>query len=79
MRATYIDKNGFTKNYIPDFLINDNIIIEIKPKSLLKLEINKLKIARLKKYCKENHLICKIITEKELEDFECKWLNKRKR
>lgn len=34
-RVPYIDLNGKLKTYHPDFLINDSIVVEIKPSSLL--------------------------------------------
>lgn len=52
------------KNYVPDFLINDKYLIEIKPQKLVALNENKFNAAR--KFCEDNNLIFKIITEKEL-------------
>ncbi len=37
-RIKYIDKNGHERSYCPDFLIDDKIIIEIKPKKLQDLD-----------------------------------------
>lgn len=51
------------KKYFPDFILNDKIIVEIKPKSLLSDQKNESKIIALKAYCKLNKLKCKIITE----------------
>lgn len=33
-KIQYIDFDGKTRNYFPDFIINDSIIVEIKPKKL---------------------------------------------
>ena len=34
-RVSYSDSNGDPKTYHPDFLINNNIVVEVKPSSLL--------------------------------------------
>jgi hypothetical protein len=52
------------RRYIPDFLLNESVVIEIKPKRLL--AFNKYKIEQGNKYCNKNNLIYKIITEKEI-------------
>lgn len=53
IRIPYINENGINTYYVPDFLINNNIIEEVKG-WLKKDDIIKAKIA--KKYCKENNL-----------------------
>ena len=52
--------------YIPDFLVSNKIIEEIKPKRLLNEDNNLLKFKAGTKYCNQNNLIYKILTEKEL-------------
>ena len=68
IRIPYTDNNGRKRNYVPDFLINDKIIEEVKPKSVINTNFNncKIKIPFAKKYCKNNGYEFRIITEKEL-------------
>jgi hypothetical protein len=40
----YIDKSGKIRNYLPDFIINGNVVIEIKPESMLHYNNNEQKI-----------------------------------
>lgn len=74
IKIKYLNHKGLKRNYIPDVLVEYNNSIkeltEIKPECFLKNEITILKIKALKKYCKENNLIPKIITEKELNDLK---------
>lgn len=64
-RVEYIDYKGNKRNYFPDFyLINSNEIIEIKPKKLIKSEINDIKFKAAKeKYGSK----FKIITEDNIK------------
>jgi hypothetical protein len=64
----YVDKNGQKRKYFPDFLVNKNILIEIKPKSMVGYNNNEEKIEFAKKYCFENGLKYKLLMEKELND-----------
>lgn len=43
--------NNVNKTYMPDF-IQDNILIEIKPRKLINTPINKAKYCAARKYCK---------------------------
>lgn len=61
----YIDPDGLTRNYVPDFKIKD-IIFEVKPEAFLDDELNLCKWDSAKKFCKDNQLRFKIITEKEI-------------
>ena len=62
----YKNENKIMKLCIPDFIINENTIVEIKPFKLINHKINKNKIKAIKKYCKNNNLNFKLITEKDL-------------
>ena len=66
IKIKYIDKNGIFRYYIPDFLINNVVVEEIKPSRMLNEDNNPLKFEAGKEYCKNNNLEFKIITEKEL-------------
>jgi hypothetical protein len=62
LKIPYLDAEGFFHYYIPDFIINKNLIIEIKPEALL--GINKLKMTVAKKELKNNYIV---ITEKDIK------------
>ena len=68
IRIEYIDYFGKRRKYIPDFLINDCIVEEVKPEKLLKCEkfYIPLKINAGIEYCKRKNLTYRIITEKDL-------------
>jgi ribosomal protein S21 len=59
-RIPYIDSEGHNRTYSPDFLVNNSILVEIKPKRLKTLGDNKFKKIAATKYCKEHNLIFKI-------------------
>lgn len=61
-----VNKN--VKNYLPDFIINNKIIVEIKPKSMLKFNVTKAKAALL--FCKNNNLYYTVLTESELSNLD---------
>lgn len=68
IKIPYKDKNNKIHHYIPDFLIDNKIIEEVKPKNLINSNYlnTKIKLKAGKKYCKENGYQFRIITEKEL-------------
>ena len=53
--------NGKKKTYIPDFLINDKYLIEIKPRKRQTEELNKAKFISGRKLAKEKNLTYKVI------------------
>lgn len=60
------DENHST---IPDFLVeykNKKVLIEVKPQNCIKLWNNKIKIEAMKKYCRNNNLLFKLWTEKNI-------------
>jgi hypothetical protein len=63
---------GKQRKYYPDFLIKTkegfNIIYEIKYSNKLTDEENIIKFQVGKKYCEENNMLYKVITEKEIRD-----------
>ena len=69
IKIKYLDTNGKLRYYIPDFLINNKILEEIKPLVLVNSPTfnNNLKQSAAIEYCKENNLEYRIITEKELK------------
>ena len=66
----YKDNGGIERNYCADFFVNRNVVIEIKPKTMLGYNNNVLKIEFGKKYCKENGYEYKLLMESELDDLE---------
>ena len=67
-RIKYIDSKQNSRHYIPDFLIGDDIIEEVKPSNLVhsSMDNNNLKYTAAIEYCKSNGYHYKIITEKDL-------------
>lgn len=61
----YIDYKGRQRTYHPDFY-TDKCIIEIKPKKLLKALNNVKKFEAANKYCENNGLEFKILTEENI-------------
>jgi hypothetical protein len=66
IRIEYINENKRYSNYVPDFLVNNKIIEEVKPKPLINTKNNLLKFEAARKFCEENGYKFKILTEKEL-------------
>lgn len=64
----YKDDEGKDHKYFPDFVVNENVVVEIKPKSMLDYNHNRNKIEFAKKYCSENGLKYKLLMEEELND-----------
>lgn len=59
----YIDENGTSRTYRPDFIIG-NELIEIKPKKFQQLPLVKLKAIAGQKYCENNNLTYKFLEVK---------------
>ena len=66
LKIKYVDKDGINRYYIPDFLIDNKILEEVKPKNLLTKHSNPEKFKSGFDYCKKNNLKYRIVTEKEL-------------
>lgn len=60
-RIKYQDYKGTERTYAPDFLVNNNKLVEIKPKRLQNSPLIKLKTEAAIKFCKENDLIFEIL------------------
>lgn len=62
IKIPYINYKGITRNYFPDFLLNNKYLIEIKPHRLINsIDVLAKKEAAIN-YCKNNNLIYKIIS-----------------
>ena len=66
IKIKYLDKNNTEHYFIPNLLVNNTIVEEIKPINLLNNNNNQEKFLAAEKYCKNNDLIFKVLTEKEL-------------
>lgn len=66
----YKDEIGKKRNYFADFFVNQNVVIEIKPKSMIDYNHNKQKIKTGKKYCQKNGFEYKLLTEDELNNLD---------
>ena len=66
IRIRYSD-NGRDRNYIPDFIINDKYLIEIKPKKLVNSPSVILKKNAALSYCHSHNLVYKIISPRMIE------------
>jgi hypothetical protein len=69
IRIKYIDPIGNERHYVPDFLINNNIIEEVKPFNLVNSAVdnNNLKHLAAIEYCKKYNYQYRIVTEKDLK------------
>lgn len=67
-RIKYLDANGHERSYCPDFLIDNKIVVEIKPKKLQELDLVVRKQNAAIMYCKTRNLV-HIITDVEILDF----------
>ena len=67
-RIKYLDANGHERSYCPDFLIDNKIVVEIKPKKLQGLDLVVRKQNAAMMYCKTRNLV-HIITDVEILDF----------
>lgn len=66
----YVDKDGKKRKYFPDFLVNKNILVEIKPRSMLEYNNNENKIKSATEYCLKKGLEYKVLMEKQLDNLD---------
>jgi len=74
MSVTYY-LNGIAHKYHPDFIIDDNVVIEIKPKKMTNLKVNKLKADAMSKWCAEHSMFYQVVSPKKLTKTELKQLS----
>lgn len=67
IKIKYIDIHGKMRYYIPDILIDQKILEEIKPRRLIHEINNELKFIAGINHCNQNNLEYRILTEKELK------------
>lgn len=70
IRIPYYDAKNHKRNYIVDFLVTknngDKELIEIKPSCFTEKDINKRKFAAARKYCEDQGIKFRVLTEKYL-------------
>lgn len=76
LNSNYIKYYNITNNqfYTPDFLVNNNLVVEIKPQKLLDTfdylnEEAIYKMMALEKYCKIKNLDCCFITDEMMQEY----------
>lgn len=60
IRINYISYTGNERTYSPDYIVNDNLLVEIKPLRLQSTPLNLLKFQAATEYCEKNKMIFKI-------------------
>jgi len=73
IRIPYVDAIGNTRNYVPDFLVENKFIEEVKPSNLVNsvFDNNILKHAAAEEFCYRNKKYqYRIITEKDIKEIE---------
>ena len=70
----YIDHDGTPRTYRADFLLNDKILVEIKPKALIATKTNSLKKEAALRFCESNNFEYKI--EHEFDDLTTEEISK---
>jgi hypothetical protein len=68
IKIKYTNWDGHERTYQPDFLVENELLIEIKPSRLQNTNIVKLKAAAAIKYSKDNNLTYKMIDPEPLPD-----------
>jgi len=63
----YINYDGDERTYRPDFLLNDKILIEVKPKELMETPSNIRKKEAAIEFCKKNNLEYRMVDIKILD------------
>ena len=63
----YINYDGIPRTYRPDFIVDEKILVEVKPKRLMETPINLLKKEAAIQFCKNNGFEFKMVDVKLLE------------
>ncbi len=63
----YVDHLGQARTYRADFLLDNSILIEVKPKPLMETAINKLKKAAAEIFCSNNGYEYRMVDVKTIE------------
>ena len=68
IKIKYINWDGNERTYRPDFLVENQIIVEIKPMRLWNSPIVKLKTLAAISYCQTHDLIYKLVDQKPIDN-----------
>lgn len=63
----WYEYNGNQRRYFPDILVNNNIVVEIKPTNRVGEDVNVAKFEAAKKWCKENNYVFEIWDEDKID------------
>lgn len=63
----YINHDGTPRTYRPDFIVDEKVLVEVKPKQLMETPTNLLKKEAAIQFCKDNGLEFKMVDVKLLE------------
>jgi hypothetical protein len=66
----YVDHLGAQRTYRADFLLEDQLLIEVKPKALMETAINKLKKKAAERFCAARGLEYRMVDVKTIEHSE---------
>lgn len=69
IRIPYKWSDQSDHNYIPDFLVDHKYIEEVKPETMMHIDLNVRKFKAGRSYCESNNLTYRIITELELGEY----------
>jgi hypothetical protein len=68
IRIKYYDEKGKARTYSPDFIINKNEVIEVKPEKLKNVLVNVTKFEAGRQWCENNNYQYKVVTPDYLSD-----------
>lgn len=74
IRIPYVNWDGKERTYAPDFLVEDKILVEIKPTKLRETKSVQLKKEAAEKYCKDKNLEYLLVDAEPLSTEEIKTL-----
>ncbi len=61
IRIGYVSYTGNERTYSPDYLVNDELLIEVKPRKLHATPLNELKFEAARNYSKKNNFKFKVV------------------
>ena len=66
-KVSFINYDGNKRNYFPDFILNNEILAEIKPFKLIQTPLIQLKSNAAKEFCQHKKLKYQIFSEKDFQ------------
>ena len=71
----YRDENGNHRTYRADFLINERLLVEVKPEKLMNTKINQMKRKAAEIFCCDNGLEYRMVHQEVMSFGELKQLH----